>query len=99
MTHTKTYKKMSDEVEAIWAMTTAAAGEALKTEAQKFVVALSDAQIAERIEARAAARKARDFAAADRIRAEIEAAGLFPEDKAGETIWRRGLPPIRSEPD
>jgi cysteinyl-tRNA synthetase len=36
-----------------------------------------------------AARKAKDYAAADRIRKELLAAGIALEDKGGRTTWRR----------
>jgi cysteinyl-tRNA synthetase len=51
---------------------------------------LTEAEIAERIEARAAARKARNWAESDRIRDELAAAGVILEDKpGGRTEWRR----------
>jgi cysteinyl-tRNA synthetase len=49
-----------------------------------------EASIAERISARAAAKKSRNFAEADRIRAELLAEGIVLEDKPnGVTEWRR----------
>ena len=52
--------------------------------------ALTDAEIAERIEARIAARKARSWAQADSIRDELARSGVILEDKPdGRTEWRR----------
>ena len=51
---------------------------------------LSDAQIADQIAARTAAKVARNFAEADRIRDVLLAAGIMLEDKPGGlTDWRR----------
>ncbi|MFH1818279.1 MAG: cysteine--tRNA ligase [Pseudomonadota bacterium] len=50
---------------------------------------LSEAEIESLIVARQAARKAKDFAESDRIRAALTAAGVVLEDGAGGTTWRR----------
>ncbi len=47
------------------------------------------AWIEERLAARQAARAARDFARADAIRAELDAAGIVIEDGTGGSSWRR----------
>jgi cysteinyl-tRNA synthetase len=50
----------------------------------------SEAEIAAQIEARAAAKKEKNFAESDRIRAELLANGIILEDKpGGVTEWRR----------
>lgn len=51
---------------------------------------LSDADIETAIQNRLDARKAKNFAEADRIRKELADAGIVLEDGAGGTTWRRG---------
>ncbi|HYT48608.1 MAG TPA: cysteine--tRNA ligase [Burkholderiales bacterium] len=48
-----------------------------------------DDWITERITAREAARKRKDYAAADDIRRELAEKGIVLEDKGGRTTWRR----------
>ena len=51
---------------------------------------MSDADIEALLDARQAARAAKNFAESDRIRAQLSAAGVLLEDKAGgATQWRR----------
>jgi len=51
--------------------------------------ALDEPAIAERIEARAAAKRAKDFAEADRIRQELQSLGVVLKDSAAGTTWER----------
>ncbi|MGE5469445.1 MAG: cysteine--tRNA ligase [Bacteroidota bacterium] len=50
---------------------------------------LDEAAIEQRIVDRAAAKKARNFAEADRLRDELKAAGIVLDDSAQGTTWRR----------
>jgi len=51
---------------------------------------ISDAEVEQRIAARVAARKARNWAESDRIRDELAGQGVILEDKpGGRTTWRR----------
>jgi len=58
--------------------------------APRAAVAISDADVERRIEQRAAARRAKNWAESDRIRGELAAEGIILEDKpGGTTAWRR----------
>ena len=48
---------------------------------------LADASIRAMIEQRAAAKRAKDFAEADRIRGELLAQGILLKDSAAGTTW------------
>lgn len=50
---------------------------------------LTDVRIQALIDRRVAARKAKDWSTADRIRDDLQAAGILLEDGADGTIWRR----------
>jgi cysteinyl-tRNA synthetase len=52
---------------------------------------LEESRIEQLVEARLAARRARDFAEADRIRSQLALAGVILEDQpGGSTLWKRG---------
>ena len=57
--------------------------------AQSAASGLDDAAIEALVDLRVRAKKDRDFARADAIRAELTAAGITLEDSAGATLWRR----------
>jgi cysteinyl-tRNA synthetase len=62
----------------------------LQREPQAFLQGRqAESWISEAIAAREAARKRKDYAAADRIRAELLAKGILLEDAGGKTTWRR----------
>ncbi len=64
----------------------------LQTDAQAFLtqgVALSDAEINEKIASRDQARADKDFALSDQIRDELTELGIVLEDSATGTTWRR----------
>ncbi len=65
----------------------------LQRDPQEFLqgrpAGVSEAWIEERIAARQAARKAKNYAEADRIRQDLLERGIVLEDKAGITTWRR----------
>jgi cysteinyl-tRNA synthetase len=61
----------------------------LQADPEAWFHGAEDAGVAEAIAERLAARKARDFARADAIRAELLGRGILLEDTAAGTTWRR----------
>ncbi|MBD1823794.1 cysteine--tRNA ligase [Cyanobacteria bacterium FACHB-DQ100] len=62
----------------------------LEAQPEETTVGLSDAAIVALVEERKAAKKAKNYAEADRIRNELQAQGITLIDKpGGETIWHR----------
>jgi cysteinyl-tRNA synthetase len=56
---------------------------------QRHADGLSNAMIEEKVGARTTAKKAKNFAEADRLRDELSAAGIVLEDSPQGTTWRR----------
>lgn len=63
--------------------------EFLKSSIGQVELALSDADIEQLIEQRVAAKKAKDFARSDQIRADLLEQGIVLEDTRQGTVWRR----------
>ena len=61
----------------------------LERDALEFLQGKSEDWIAEKIAERNAARAAKDYALADRIRKDLLDKGIVLEDKGGKTTWRR----------
>ena len=80
---------LQDEADAWLKSKPAGSGEGASEEAGAGQGGLSEAAIEGLIQDRLAARKARDWALADRIRDELKAQGVLLEDGAGGTTWRR----------
>ena len=67
------------------------AGESMSSEEGYLLIHCEDSEIDSLIERRTAARRDRDFLEADRIRAELESAGVVLEDTSSGTKWRRAV--------
>jgi cysteinyl-tRNA synthetase len=61
----------------------------LQRDPREFLQGKAEDWIAEKIAERNAARAAKDYACADRIRKELLDKGIVLEDKGGKTTWRR----------
>src|SRR5688572_27510718 len=61
----------------------------LQRDPRDFLAGKAEDWILQAIAAREAARKRKDYAAADRIRKELLDKGIVLEDKGGKTTWRR----------
>ncbi len=66
----------------------------LRETPQSWFQGEGDARIDQAVNDRIAARRARDFARADAIRAALEAEGISLEDGPDGTIWRRNRQPV-----
>jgi cysteinyl-tRNA synthetase len=77
------------EVDSVFHVLDAEAWRTRASGAQHRAAGPCDDEIDRLVESRAAARQARDFASADRLRAQLSELGVVLEDTPSGTLWRR----------
>ena len=82
-------RSASCEIDAVFQVLDAEAWQARAAGRSVGLAGVCDDEIEELVSRRAAARKGRDFASADRIREQLGELGVVIEDTASGTLWRR----------